>query len=193
MQAQQAQNPNPNNYPMVALEDIKITGVAHLHELMTRNGHRLPHVKSRFVTLKHLLAVREGKIYGLRQKDVNYMICTRPPSARILCEKLHSYLALLGVPSGICMVKENFPDKEWLVLAVGSLSRNQDEIFAMDYVPASNELRRIVPAQILVHNNDGLLNIPQALMPKAGGKQKYLRMVVLTKEEKIQAKIALGE
>ena len=98
MQAQQAQNPNPNNYPMVALEDIKITGVAHLHELMTRNGHRLPDVKSRFVTLKHLLAIREGKIYGLRQKDVKYMICTRPPSARILCEKLHSYLALLGIP-----------------------------------------------------------------------------------------------
>jgi hypothetical protein len=45
----------------------------------------------------------------------------------------------------------------------------------------------------MVHNNDGLLNIPQSLMPKAGGKQKYLRMVVLTKEEKIQAKIALGE
>ena len=36
------------------------------------------------------------------------------------------------------MVKENFPDKEWLVLAVGSLSRNQDEIFALDYAPASN-------------------------------------------------------
>ena len=30
-------------------------------------------------------------------------------------------------------------------------------------------------------------------MPKAGGKQKYLRMVVLTQEDKIQAKLALGE
>ena len=64
---------------------------------------------------------------------------------------------------------------------------------ALDDVPAANEMRRIVPQQIMVHNTDGLLNIPQSLMPKAGGKQKYLRMVVLTKEEKIQAKIALGE
>ena len=46
----------------------------------------------------------------------------------------------------------------------------------------------------MVHNDDGLLDIPESLMPKPGsGKQKYLRMVVLTKEEKIQAKIALGE
>ena len=170
---------------MIPLDDIMITGVAHLHELMTRNGHRLPHVTSRFITLKHLLAIREGQIYGLRQKDVVYKVCTRAPSARILCEKLHTYLALLGVKSGICMVKENFPDKEWLVLAVSSLSQGQDEIFAVDYVPSPNQLRRVVPEKLMVHNNDGLLNIPQSLMPKAGGKQKYLRMVVLTKEDKI--------
>jgi hypothetical protein len=83
------------------------------------------------------------------------------------------------------MVKENFPDKEWLVLAVSSLSQGQDEIFAVDYVPSPNQLRRVVPEKLMVHNNDGLLNIPQSLMPKAGGKQKYLRMVVLTEEDKI--------
>ena len=58
------------------------------------------------------------------------------------------------------MVKENFPDKEWLVLAVSSLSQGQDEIFAVDYVPSPNQLRRVVPEKLMVHNNDGLLNIP---------------------------------
>ena len=145
-----AQKLDPGNniqvaHPRVALEDVKITGVPMLHELMTRNGHRLPDIKSRFVTLKHLLAIREGKIYGLRENDIKYKACTRPPSAKVLCEKLHTYLALLGLQSGICMVKENLPDKEWLVLAVGALSRNQDEIFARDYVPAPNQLRRVVP------------------------------------------------
>ena len=54
----------------------------------------------------------------------------------MLCEILHGYLKPLGVVSGIDMEKENFPDKEWLVLAVSSLSGGKDPIFARDYVPA---------------------------------------------------------
>ena len=94
------------------------------------------------------------------------------------------------------MVTENFPDKEWLVLAVATLSDGRDEIFDLDYMPQPEQLRRVVANQVMVHNNDGLLNIPEALMAKhgKGGKnQKYLKMVTLTKEEKIQAKLALGQ
>jgi hypothetical protein len=54
----------------------------------------------------------------------------------VLCEILHGYLLPLGIASGIDMEKENFPDKEWLVLAVASLSGGKDPIFARDYVPA---------------------------------------------------------
>ena len=57
--------PNPHNYPMVSLNDVKITGVKMLHELMTRIGFRLPNVNSRFVTLKMLLSIREHKTFAL--------------------------------------------------------------------------------------------------------------------------------
>ena len=63
----------------------------------------------------------------------------------MLCEILHGYLKPLGIDSGIDTEKENFPDKEWLVLAVASLSGGQDPIFARDYVPAANQLKRSVP------------------------------------------------
>ena len=39
------------------------------------------------------------------------------------------------MPTGINMVTENFPDKEWLVLAVATLSNGRDEIFDLDYMP----------------------------------------------------------
>jgi hypothetical protein len=89
------------------------------------------------------------------------------------------------------MGKENFPDKEWLVVAVASLSRGRDEIFKLDYVPVGNHLRREEPKVLMVHNNDGLLNIPEALRAKYG-KGRTLRMVTLTKEEKIQAQVMLS-
>ena len=55
---------------MVAADDIKIMGISMLHELMTRTKWVLPDEKSRFITLKKLLLIREGKIYGLREEKV---------------------------------------------------------------------------------------------------------------------------
>jgi hypothetical protein len=130
---------------MVAADEVKIMGISMLHELMTRTQWVLPDEKSRFITLKKLLLIREGKIFGLREEKVQYKQCTRPPCSRVLCEILHGYLKPLGIDSGIDTEKENFPDKEWLVLAVASLSGGQDPIFARDYVPAANQLKRSVP------------------------------------------------
>jgi hypothetical protein len=102
----------------------------------------------------------------------------------VLCEILHGYLLPLGIASGIDMEKENFPDKEWLVLAVASLSGGKHAIFARDYVPAADQLKRNVPQQLLVHNNDGLLDIPEALRPKYG-KGRSIKMATLSKKDKI--------
>jgi uncharacterized protein YcgL (UPF0745 family) len=49
-----------------------------------------------------------------------------------------------------------------------------------------------VPQQLLVHNNDGLLDIPEALRPKYG-KGRSIKMATLTKEEKIQAQVILAQ
>lgn len=39
-----------------------------------------------------------------------------------------------------------------------------------------------------VHNNDGLLDVPAALLPKKSG-GRHLSMVILTEEEKIRLKM----
>jgi hypothetical protein len=68
--------------------------------------------------------------------------------------------------SGINIDKEKFPDRQWLVLAVATLSKGVDEIFARDYVPPAEHLRKDVPQQVLVRNDDGLLDVPPALRDK---------------------------
>ena len=61
----------------------------------------------------------------------------------MLALKIDGYLAAQKLPpSGINIAKEKFPDRNWLILAVATLSNGQDEIFAKEYVPAPDQLRR---------------------------------------------------
>ena len=117
-----------------------------------------------------------------------YRICTRPPSCRVLCQKLDGYLAQQQLPpSGIDSAKEKFPNRDWLILAVSTLSNGTDEIFSKEYVPAPEEVKRVQPMKLGVHNNDGLLDVPEALRDK--GKKRSLRMITLSKEDKLKAQI----
>ena len=69
------------------------------------------------------------------------------------------------------MKKENFPDKAWLIRAVATLSEGEDEIFNLDYVPKATDMRRFQQVeQIYVNNDDGLLDVPNALIPKKHGR-----------------------
>jgi hypothetical protein len=109
-----------------------------------------------------------------------------------LIDKLHTYLAQLGKESGISVKKENFPDKPWLIRAIASLSDGKDEIFALDYVPKAGDMRRYEQSQkIMVNNDDGLLDVPEALIPKKHG--RTIKMVTLTAADKLKAKIMLAE
>jgi len=36
------------------------------------------------------------------------------------------------------MSKQNFPDKQWLILAIATLSSGKDEIFDTEYLPRTN-------------------------------------------------------
>ncbi len=90
------------------------------------------------------------------------------------------------------MKSENFPDKPWLIRAIASLSDGKDEIFALDYVPKAGDMRRYEQAQkLMVNNDDGLLDVPEALIPKKHG--RTIKMVTLTAADKLKAKILLAE
>jgi len=123
---------------MVPVNDVKISGTAMLYELMTRNGFFLPNLKSRYVTQKTLLLIRDGKLWCLKQDQVLTRVCTRPPSVLVLVEKLHQYLAPHNLVTGISLERENFPDKPWLIIAVATVSAGKDEIFGKDYIPSQD-------------------------------------------------------
>ena len=180
--------------PMVAVNEVKISGSAMLHELMTRNGFYLPCLRSRYCTQKTLLKISEGEYWCLKQDMVLTRVCTRPPSVHVLIEKLHQYLEPHKLKTGISVAKENFPDKPWLIIAVATVSQGKDEIFGKDYIPSSEELRKNPLDKVMVHNKDGLLDIPPGLAAQYDKKgSRYIKMVTLSKEAKIQAQIALSE
>jgi len=80
-----------------------------------------------------------------------------------------------------------------LIVAVATVSQGKDEIFGKDYIPSIEQLRKNPFSQVMVHNNDGLLDIPDgiaAIYNKKGG--RCIKMVTLTKEQKIQAQIAIS-
>ena len=73
-----------------------------------------------------------------------YRECTRPPSCRVLAEKVINYCAQRGLNSGLDLEKEIWPDQDYLIKLVATLSQGQDEIFALDYVPAAHQMRKSV-------------------------------------------------
>lgn len=170
--------------------EVQISSVAMLHELMSRQDYMLPALKSRWTTLKKLLEVRDGKIWCPKQSQSVLRVCTRPPCCRVLSQKVDYYLKQKGLPpSGINIEKDKFPDRAWLILAVATLSNGADEIFGRDYVPPMEHLRKVVPQQLLINNHDGLLDVPAALRDK--NMKRSLKMATLTKEQRLQAELAL--
>ena len=85
------------------------------------------------------------------------------------------------------MKKENFPDKRWLILAISTLSQGKDEIFASDYMP-SKPLAKVVQEQL---DQPMFENIPLHLQAK--GRGRALRFNGLTKEQRLQQKLAEAE
>ena len=169
---------------------VKICSIKLLHEMMTRTDYLLPALKSRWTTIDRLLQVRDGKVWCLKQSETVYRVCTRPPSCEVLTKKLNGYLQALNLPpSGINIEKEKYPDREWLILAVATLSKGGDEIFNRDYVPPIEQVRKVAPAQVMVRNDDGLLDVPPALLDKKG--KRALRMATLDKTSKLEAKLAM--
>jgi len=115
-----------------------LKNIAAFHELMRREGWAVPAISSKFVNLETLTLMYTGKIYNLRQDDVCYRECVKPPSKLAMVQKFEQLLLSTnsGKKSGIIASKANYPDKEWLVKAVATLSNGEDEIFGIDYLPS---------------------------------------------------------
>jgi hypothetical protein len=58
----------------------------------------------------------------MEQSQIVFRVCVKPPSKEVLVHKLLGYLETLKIPSGINTVKQNYPDKAWLVLAISTVS-----------------------------------------------------------------------
>ena len=100
----------------------------------------MPEESSKYVTEKQLQLIQFNKIFNLEQQQVVFRVCATPPSKLVLVQKLLQYLKNINIESGISLDKQNFPDKQWLILAIATVSNGKDEIFNRDYVPPKSKL-----------------------------------------------------
>ena len=76
----------------VRAEDVKLASVKDLRDLMVRNGYYVPALKSKYCTLKTLLAVKRGVLFGLKYQDIMFREITHPPNKKVLLDKLTGYV-----------------------------------------------------------------------------------------------------
>ncbi len=98
----------------------------------------------------------------------------------MLVQKLIGYLNKLNIPSGIDLVKQNYPDKNWLVLAISTVSAGKDEIFEKDYMPNRDQFRVDIGVKNVPSTDPLFQNVPIHLL--ASGKGRHLKIGGLTKE-----------
>ena len=104
-----------------------------------------------------------------------------------MVQKLERYLSAMNVKSGIDMSKGNFPDKPWLILAVASLSKGEDEIFDPDYYP-SKSLAKAVEQHMA---QPVFANVPPHLLAKSTS--RGLKLNSLTKAQKVEQQLKMAE
>ena len=68
----------------VRADEVRLASVKELRELMVRNGFYVPSLKSKYCSLKTLLSVKEGKIFGIKYSDVQFREITHPPNKKVL-------------------------------------------------------------------------------------------------------------
>jgi len=150
---------------------------------MIRSGWFLPKFSCKFINTKTLNLIRSKKIFSSMQREVVFRLCCFPPSKETLLIKFHNYLKQIRQESGIDMEKLNFPDKEYLILCIATLSQGNDKIFDKMYYPPLSQQRRDAPEPTTYNNDDGLLSqIPAHL--KAAKGERHLKLNFLSQEEK---------
>ena len=89
------------------------------------------------------------------------------------------------------MVKQNYPDKAWLIIAIATVSNGQDEIFSKDFLPGRDPNKQLVVAPQLQPLDPIFQNMPAHLV--GHGKGRHLKIGGLTKEEKLDLAIKRQE
>ncbi len=118
-------------------------------------------------------------------------MCVKPPSKQVLVQKLLVYLEALKIPSGIDPMRQNYPDKAWLVLAVATVSAGKDEIFNKDYLPGRDPNKQLVAPPQIKPLDPIFHNMPAHLI--GHGKGRHLKIGGLSKEEKLDLQIKRQE
>ena len=130
------------NNSMIKADAVRISSVKELWELMVRNDHYMPELKSKYCTMKTLLHVKEGKLFGMKHSAMKFKKIAQEPSKKVLLDKLIHYVGLRGGNLGVSEKKNNVPDKEWMINVIYTLSNGTDEIFNKDYIPPSLKVVR---------------------------------------------------
>lgn len=186
-----ATQPTQASQPGVNPEDASLRDKRAFYELLVRAGFFLPKLSSKFVNQKMLMLVREGSVFVPKQAQVVFRMCCTPPQKQALIDKYVQYCGANGLEHGINAKAQNFPDKDYLVLAIATLSAGNDEIFGRNYYPLARQPRINTPLPLTLTNNDGLLtNIPPHLL---GSKGRSIKLSVLSPEQKMQVKMARAE
>jgi hypothetical protein len=122
---------------LIKADAVRISSVKELWELMIRNDHYMPALKSKYCTMKTLLHVKEGKLFGMKHSAMKFKKIAQEPSKKVLLDKLIHYVGLRGGNLGVSEKKNNVPDKEWMINVIYTLSNGADEIFKKDYTPVN--------------------------------------------------------
>jgi len=106
---------------LIKADAVRISSVKELWELMVRNDHYMPALKSKYCTMKTLLHVKEGKLFGMKHSAMKFKKIAQEPSKKVLLDKLIHYVGLCGGNLGVSEKKNNVPDKEWMINVIYTL------------------------------------------------------------------------
>ena len=130
-----------NNNQLVNPEEAAIRDKKAFYELLTRSGWYLPKLSSKFINQKVLQLIREKKIFAPMQQQVVFRICTTPPKKETLVDRYIELCVANSLVHGIDLKKQNYPDKEYLVLAISTMTNGADAIFDRNYYPLDKKLK----------------------------------------------------
>jgi len=172
--------------PAVRAGPVVYRNVKAYWETTIREGFYLPAFSSKFINENTITAMKNGEILAIRQNQVTFRVCMTPPTKLVLINKFEQLVRQHNTKSGIDMEKQNFPDKDWLILAIATLSGGADPIFDAGYVPSNDIFGQPKPQQMQMNPD-----IPQHLL--GFGKGRHLKLGGITKEEKVAHQLRVSE
>jgi hypothetical protein len=167
----------------------QIHNMEELYEALQRYGYVMPKFTCQLVNKAYLHYVLRKKFWVPNQVDVRFRNCPKPPTSQVLVEKLLHQTERRRLETGIVPAKRNFPNVEWMLLVLATLSPD-DEIFTKGYMPPQRARKESI-AEVALPDDpvfDGLDDVfaGRKRGKKASGNLFQTRDELL--EQRIQAK-----